>query len=119
MLLSMRRLNPLFLLPLAVSCAFVINLCSWIYQCGCRGWWSGAAEHCNIHMTGVRHCPWCCHGDLGFSLVLLLILIPQVVLMFWPGNRNWRLRLLASFLVFPVWGGLIAAALGIADGYWS
>src|SRR5947209_14516645 len=105
----MPRLNRLvFLLPPALSYTFIINFCSWIYRCGCTSWWSGAAEHCNIHMAGVKHCPWCSHGSSGFTIVLVLILIPQLVLLFWPVQANWRLRLLPSFLVFPAWGSIIA-----------
>jgi hypothetical protein len=109
----------LFLLPPAVSVLFIINLCGLIYSCGCQSWWSGAAAHCNIHNLAGRHCPWCSHGTVGFNTVLGSVLVPQVVLSFYPIRVDWRLRLLGAFLVFPLIGLLEALALGWSDGYWS
>ena len=112
----MKRL--LFVVPPAISATFIINLCSLFYRCGCQSWWSGAAEHCNIHNPGLHHCPWCSHGQVGFGAVLTLVLIPQLVLSFSPVRWDWRLRFLVAILVFPLIGLLAALALGWTDGYW-
>ena len=108
-----------FLVPPALSIAFIINLCSLIYRCGCQSWWSGAAVSCNIHDAEAKHCPWCSHGDLGFGTVLVLVLIPQVVLSFVPVRWDWRIRLLAALLAFPAIGSLAALGFGWVDGYWG
>ena len=108
-----------FLAPPAVSALLIINLCGLIYSCGCQSWWSGAAAHCNIHNAIGKHCPWCSHGQAGFNIVLGLVLVPQLVLSFYPVRVDWRLRLLAAFLVFPLIGSLAGLALGWSDGYWS
>ena len=115
----MRRLKwALFLLPLAASCVFIINLCSILFQCGCASWWNGAAAHCNIHNPAGRHCPWCAH-DGAFWGVLALVLTLQAVLIVWPIRLDWRYRLAAAFLIFPVMGSLAAILMGLIDGYWS
>ncbi|MBL8179471.1 MAG: hypothetical protein JNK48_32630 [Bryobacterales bacterium] len=101
----------------AFTCAFFINYCNLIYQCGCTFLWSGAAAHCNIH-HGPKHCPWCSIGD-GAYLVLLFLIVPQVVVSFWPRPWRWHMRLAAALLAFPIAGLIPAIALGIWQGYWN
>jgi hypothetical protein len=103
----------------SVTLAFFINLCNAIFRCGCRSVWAGAADHCNIHVNGVKHCPWCSHGTEAYVSVLALVLIPQFLVSWWPAPWDWRLRLFAALLAFPVVGLLAALAFGWFDGYWA
>jgi hypothetical protein len=107
-----------FLLSLAADCIFFINLCSWIFKCGCRSLWAGADMACNIHMAHGKHCPFCAHGWKGQALVMIAILVPQLVIALrspWP----WLLRALAALAMFPLMEGLAALVLGWSDGYWN
>jgi hypothetical protein len=97
---------------------FFINLCNLIYRCGCRSLWSGAAEACNIHVAGVKHCPFCSYGAIGYGSVLALVLIPQLMVSWWPAHWDWRTRLMSAVLVFPVMMAVAALVLGLASGYW-
>ncbi|MBS1876273.1 MAG: hypothetical protein JSU00_23870 [Acidobacteria bacterium] len=106
------------LATMTLTFVFLINLCGLLYHCGCQSIWNGAADRCNIHQQGVRHCPWCSHGDLGYYTVLALILIPQLAISVSPGRWSWRARLVASLAAFPLLGGVIALAMGWMDGYW-
>jgi hypothetical protein len=68
-----RRALP-FLLFATLTGVFTYPLCGWIFRCGCASVWDGApAVHCNIHLSGAFHCPWCEHlglGALGFGLMI-------------------------------------------------
>lgn len=112
-------IKALFLIPPALSALLLIDLCSLLFRCGCRPMWAGASEYCNIHVAGVHHCPWCSHGMAGYVGVLLLVLIPQVVLSFYPIGWSWRKRFIVSLSVFPAAGTVVALAFGFADGYWT
>ena len=71
------RLVP-FAISFAVTCAFVINFCAWMFQCGCRALWAGADAACNIHVLHSRHCPWCSHGTMGYVVIMTLLCAPQL-----------------------------------------
>lgn len=117
MLPALSKWSP-FALSFAVDCLFFINLCSWIFKCGCRSLWLGADMACNIHMAHGKHCPFCAHGWQGQALVMISIVAPQLLISSrtsWP----WPVRLLAALAVFPIVEGLIAFALGLADRYWA
>lgn len=109
----------IFLCSAAFTLVFLINFCNLVYQCGCRSLWAGAADHCNIHTPGVKHCPWCSIGDAGFAGVTAAILLPQGILSFRPRRWHWTRRLAASLLAFPAAGLVVALAIGLATGYWS
>jgi hypothetical protein len=102
----------------AATCILFLNFCNWVFRCGCASLWSGAADHCNIHMNGVHHCPFCAHGTPAYSVVLALILIPQFCFNWWLVRLNWFARLTVSLLAFPSVGLAIAAVMGWLDGYW-
>jgi hypothetical protein len=107
-----------FALSFAVDGVFFINLCSWIFKCGCRSLWAGADMACNIHMAHAKHCPFCARGWQGQMLVMVAIWVPQLLIstrLTW----TWPLRLSAALAVFPVMEGLAALVLGWADGYWT
>jgi len=108
----------LFAAAAGVSYGLILNLCHAVFACGCRSWWNGAAEQCNIHEEGVRHCPWCAYGDAGFWLAMALLLAPQAVLSFWPARWSWGIRAAAVLAAFPVAGTAVAAGYGWYAGYW-
>jgi hypothetical protein len=113
------RLLKVFVPSAAVTCTFFINFCDWIYRCGCRSLWAGAAAHCNVHDPGARHCPFCEHGAAVYIAVLSWILIPQLAVSVWPSRLDWPIRLALALLAFPVAGSIVAVALGWWDGYWA
>jgi hypothetical protein len=105
------------ILSFAADCLFFINLCSWIFKCGCRSLWAGADMACNIHMAHARHCPFCAHGSAGQALVMIAIIAPQlfITLRTW----TWPVRALAALAMFPLVEGSAALLLGWADKYWT
>jgi hypothetical protein len=107
-----------FFLSLAVDCLFFINLCSWIFKCGCKSLWNGADMACNIHMAHAKHCPFCAHGWQGQAVVMFAIIAPQLVISL-KTPWTWLIRLLATLALFPVIEGLAALILGWSDKYWT
>lgn len=108
----------IWLITGSIAFAFMINLCDWIYDCGCRSLWNGAAEMCNIHDAGTPDCPWCSTGWLGAYLPPAMVLLAQGFIAFWPSSMPWWLRTVTALLAFPVVGGVLGIAFGIATGYW-
>ena len=108
-----------FLISGALSSVFIINLCNAVYRCGCRSLWAGGSHHCNIHIAGVKHCPWCSIGAGGFALVLGVIVGSQLGLSIWPKRWHWPVRLAVTALAFPLVGTLVALAVGWFAGYWA
>ena len=114
------RLRSRWLLALAaavVTSVLFLDFCDLMYACGCRSLWAGADAMCNIHNAHSRHCPWCSIGVSGGVAVWLAIIGAQSMLALRTGG-GWILRSLTTFGAFPVTGGLIAIAIGIAQGYW-
>lgn len=114
------RLRNRWLLAISatvVTSILFLDFCNLMYACGCRSWWAGADAFCNIHRAGARHCPWCSIGLVGSSAVWLTIAGTQAWLAL--GSRaGWALRSSMTFAAFPIVGGLIAVAIGLAHGYW-
>ena len=102
----------------AVTSLFFINLCGTIFRCGCVSLWSGADAHCNTHLAGSRHCPWCAHGQVASTIPWALIVAAQAAVCFWPRPMHAGARLIAAMAAFPAAGTLIALAYGFATGYW-
>lgn len=102
----------------ALTGTFIINLCDWIFDCGCRSWWNGAVDMCNIHNAHPPHCPWCANGEGFFQAILWGILAPQVALAFTPRNLAWYWRLAAVLAAFPLVGWMLGLASGWWFGYW-
>lgn len=100
------------------SSVFFINLCNFVFHCGCQSLWAGAAEHCNIHNSAGRHCPVCSHGAPGQALVYAGMLVPQLVAAFAIRRGSAVARLLAVLALMPAGGGVMMLLLGLADGYW-
>jgi hypothetical protein len=105
-------------LALGVDCLFFINLCSWIFKCGCKSLWAGADMACNIHMAHGKHCPFCAHGWPGQALIMAAIIAPQLLITL-RAPWTWAVRLLAALAFFPIVEGFAAFAFGWSDGYWS
>ena len=99
------------------TAAFFINWCNWIYGCGCRSWWAGAAAHCNIQQPGPPDCPWCVHSDLA-ATALFTTLAVQALVGFWPGRLRWW-RLPIALAASPLTAGAIGWVIGRMTGYWS
>lgn len=108
----------LFLAGAAVTSAFFLNLCDWIFECGCRSLWAGAADHCNIHTPGARHCPWCAIPTAGQGAVYLAVLAPQAWWSFFS-RWGWIWRLGLTLASFPAVGWALGLALGYWQGYWE
>lgn len=109
----------LALLAVGMTSVFFIDLCDWIYSCGCRSLWNGAEMHCNIHTAGVKHCPWCAIGTLGAGSIWAAIAGVQTWVALRPDKGGWVRRIVLTFSLFPIMGGLIGAVVGIASGYWA
>jgi len=108
-----------FLGAATLTSMLFINFCHLVFQCGCRSWWAGAADHCNIHMAGVPHCPWCTSGGFSGYVSFGAIVVVQALIAFWPGGAGVLGRLSGALLAFPVVGGIGAVVSGLATGYWS
>lgn len=109
----------IFLVSATVTCTFIINLCALVYRCGCRSFWAGAADACNIHRAHEHHCPWCSIGTEGFAAVALSIVAVQAAISFSSHRWGNMARLFASLAAFPVAGSAIAVFLGWSHGYWK
>lgn len=102
----------------AVSGLFFLDLCDWVFQCGCQAPWAGAAQACNIHQPSGPHCPWCAAGWLvGGVLPFSAILATQTTIAFAPLALPWMARLALCLLAFPVVGLVVGQALALATGY--
>jgi hypothetical protein len=111
--------RTIFLVSAALTCAFFINLCDAVFRCGCRSWWAGAAQHCNIHTPGARHCPWCSFGTGGAAVIVGVILGCQLALSLRPRRWPAAVRLTLAVFAFPVVGTALALLSGWLTGYWS
>ncbi len=109
------------LLPAAISftvtCLFFINVCDWMFDCGCRSLWAGADALCNVHLAGVRHCPICSRGIAGYTAVMAAVSAPQLAASVWlPFDKVTRIVL--CLLLFPAGMIAVGGLLGLYDGYW-
>lgn len=103
----------------AITALLYLNFCDLMYQCGCTWMWAGAADHCNIHTPGAKHCPFCTVGLAPSIAIFAAILAAEAAVAFgWRTRSRWKL-IAATGAAFPIAGGLIAVALGIQRGYWS
>ena len=108
-----------FLVAAGTASALFINACDVVYHCGCRSWWNGAAEACNIHVPESRHCPWCLEGGLGGYISFAAVILCQATISFWPSKVAVGARLTGTLLAFPVVAGLSGLLFGLLTGYWS
>ena len=103
----------------AFTSLFVVDFCAAIFGCGCLPLWSGADAHCNIHQAGTRHCPWCAQGLAASAVPWALIVAVQAAISFWPRPIPAAVRAVSALAAFPVAGGVLALAYGIAAEYWK
>lgn len=109
------------LVPLAISftvtCVFFINICDWIFDCGCRSLWAGADQFCNVHVAESRHCPFCSRGVPGYAAVVMAVALPQFAVAFWSGWGTIA-RIVGCVLLVPAAMFAVGLPLGWYDGYW-
>jgi hypothetical protein len=111
-----QRLAP-FAISFTLTCLFFINVCDWIFDCGCRSLWAGADAMCNVHVAGVHHCPICSRGMVGYALVMAAVSAPQLAASVWlPFDKVTRIVL--CLLLFPTGMMAVGGLLGLYDGYW-
>jgi hypothetical protein len=118
-LASRLRAVPVFAFAAIPTAAFSINFCAWIFGCGCKSWWSGAAAACNIHLAHAKHCPWCIYGGQGFKVAFILILAAQAAVSFGLPRISWTFRLVLALAAFPLIGATVAVIYGSISHYWS
>ena len=107
----------IFALAATLTSVFFINFCATVFRCGCVSLWSGADTHCNVHIQGVKHCPWCSNG-LAASMVPYLIMVAvQAAISFSPRPVSPVIRFVAAAAAFPVVGAVLAAIYQWASGY--
>ena len=110
------RLVP-FAISFAVTCLFFIDVCDWIFDCGCRSLWAGADALCNVHVANVPHCPICSRGIPGYAAVMAAVSAPQLAASVWlPVDKVTRSVL--CLLLFPTGMITVGGLLGLMDGYW-
>jgi hypothetical protein len=102
----------------AITGAFFINFCATVFQCGCASLWNGADIHCNIHIAGARHCPWCSQGLVASVIPYAVIVAVQAAISFSRYPMPAGVRLASALAAFPLAGGLIALAAGLWTRYW-
>jgi hypothetical protein len=66
--------------------------CDMLHRCGCRPFWNGGGEACDVHGSRGPHCPWCEHWPLG-GLALLGVGAGQLLV--------FRARLRAGAALLP------------------
>ena len=108
-----------FMAAAGTASGFFINACNVVYQCGCRSWWNGAAEACNIHAAGSRHCPWCLEDGQGGYISFAMVILCQATISFWPGKMAVGARLAGALSAFPVVAGIGGLLFGLLTGYWA
>jgi len=110
------RLLP-FGVSFAVTSALFINLCAWLFDCGCRALWAGADAACNIHTAGVHHCPVCSGGIPAYTVMMVALCGPQLYASMWP---TWSIatRTILCLALFPVTFVSAGLLLGVSSGYW-
>ena len=101
-----------WILLLAVTWVFYIDLCGFYFQCGCKSLWAGGTAQCNIHHPGMKHCPLCLIPTIGYGALVASVLIAQ-------SHFAWRGKWLWAIILFPLLTGIQALALGWYRGYWS
>jgi hypothetical protein len=111
------RILP-FAVSFAVTCVFFINVCDWIFDCGCRSLWAGADAMCNVHLANVHRCPICSRGIAGYAAVMIAVTAPQLAASVWL-PLDTVTRIVLCLLLFPIGMIAVGGLLGLHDGYWA
>ena len=101
----------------AATISVIYNVCHLLFQCGCTFPWAGGADHCNIHVAGVPHCPWCSHGLGAFAGGLAPLLGVEALAVVRLRRQRVGVRLAAALVGFVVLAAASGLAWAIADGY--
>lgn len=114
------RRFALFAFAAAWTAAFITPLCGYLFRCGCRQLWLGAADLCNIHNAAPPHCPFCSHGAAGFwlgaaGMILAAQWIVVAVTLRW--TRSGALALLGAVAAFFAAGASVAWIFALHDHY--
>lgn len=112
----LQRLTP-FAVSFAVTCVFFINVCAWLFACGCHALWAGADLTCNVHAAVGRHCPICSHGTTGYAVVFVLVCAPQLAASL-QTRLNRATRVIVCLALFPAGMIAVGSLLGWYEGYW-
>jgi hypothetical protein len=110
------RLVP-FGVSFAVTCLFFIDICDWIFGCGCRPLWAGADALCNVHILASRHCPFCSRGVAGYAVIMTAVAVPQFAVSMWSRWSS-ATRIAVCLLLIPAAMIAVGLAAGSYDGYW-
>ena len=109
-----------FAIAAVFAAVFTIDLCNFMYRCGCTHVWAGADRHCNIHDPEPPNCPWCAIGASGYAGVMAIIVGGQAAVTL---PARWRLgfwpRLSLGILAFGGIGAALAVIIGRMMGYRS
>ena len=108
----------IFLAAAGVTSALFINGCDLLFDCGCRSWWNGAADSCNVHNPRPPHCPFCLADGIGGYASYAVIVCIQGLVTFWPSRLALGMRAAFALLAFPLVGGLCGLVLGWVTRYW-
>src|SRR5262245_8540688 len=113
---SVERLMPPAV-AFAVTAPFFINICGWLFQCGCHSLWNGASRACNVHAADMHHCPFCTMGPAGYAFMGFVVAAPQLLaLRYQKGSSAARaVTSIVLFVLTIIAGGLV---VGWAHGYW-
>jgi hypothetical protein len=111
------RLTP-FAVSFTITCIFFINVCDWIFDCGCRSLWAGADAICNVHLADSRHCPFCSRGMAGYAAILTAVSAPQLAVSA-SSRTSMTTRVVLCLLLFPAMMVAVGYLLGASDGYWA
>jgi hypothetical protein len=95
-----------------------IDLCGWMFGCGCVSLWAGADAACNVHAAHGPHCPICWRGPAGYAAIFGAIAFPQFAASWW-WTRGVAARTVTCLVLFPAMFVLAGVALGYYDGYWA
>ena len=109
----------IFLVAAGITAALFINACDLLFDCGCRSWWDGAADSCNVHNSRGPHCPLCVAEGIGGYANFAVIVCVQGLVTFWPSSLVAWKRAAAALLAFPLVGGSCGLVLGWITGYWT
>ena len=108
-----------FGLALALVGVFVTPYCGFLFQCGCRPLWAGAAQFCNINNSAPPYCPFCNHGVTGYRIVRFSLLGFEGLALTVALRRRWSWLALTGTAVgvFIMVEAVTAVFFAFYDGY--
>ena len=109
------RLFP-FAISFAVTCLFFINVCDWMFDCGCHSLWAGADAMCNVHLANSaalsdlqpRHPGICGCDDRSDATTTRRIGLARL--------EPRLTRTIVCLILFPAGMAAVGALLGVSTG---